>query len=62
MCSSYLFPRRFGDRLGEQLIVGGLTVAPAFLEKHGLAISCRSRSEAEQRLEKHLSELDELDW
>jgi hypothetical protein len=38
--------------------MGGLTVSPAFLEKHGLTVACKSRAEAEQRLEKHLLELD----
>jgi peroxisomal 3,2-trans-enoyl-CoA isomerase len=62
MCSSFTFPKFFGQRLGEQLITGGIKVDPAFLHKHGVADACKSRKEAEQQLEQHLSELDELDW
>jgi enoyl-CoA hydratase/carnithine racemase len=55
MCSSFTFPKRFGQKLGEQLIMSGEKVDSAFLEKHGVVTLCKSRSEAEQRLEKHLS-------
>lgn len=62
MCSSFTFPKRFGQKLGEQLIMSGEKVDTAFLEKHGVVTLCKSRTEAELKLEKYLSELDELNW
>lgn len=62
MCCSFTFPKRFGQSLGEHLIVSGERVDVAFLEKYGVVTVCKSTSEAEKRLEEHLSELDGLNW
>jgi enoyl-CoA hydratase/carnithine racemase len=47
MCSSFTFPKRFGPKLGEHLIMSGEKVEAAFLEKHGVVTLCKSRIEAE---------------
>jgi enoyl-CoA hydratase/carnithine racemase len=40
MCSSFTFPKRFGQKLGEHLIIAGDKVEAAFLEKHGVVDVC----------------------
>jgi enoyl-CoA hydratase/carnithine racemase len=62
MCCSFTFPKRFGQSIGEHLIISGDKVDAAFLEKHGVVTVCKSPLEAQKRLEEHLSELDELKW
>jgi hypothetical protein len=54
MCSSYTFIKVFGSKIAEDLIVKGIKVDSAFLEKYGLATACKTRGEAEKQLEKHL--------
>ena len=47
MCASYIFPKYFGQKLGEDLIFKGTKVDAAFLDKHNFAKRCVSRQAAE---------------
>lgn len=60
MGSSYTFPRIFGQALAEDIIIKGTKMNPQQLEKHGLVTVCTDLNDAEQRLQQHISELEEL--
>jgi hypothetical protein len=62
MSSSFTFPKIFGAKIAEDLLVKGIKVNSTFLEKYDFATSCKTRAEAEELLERHLQELDGLDW
>lgn len=62
MCASVTFPLLFGKALSEDLLVKGRTVNGSFLAEHGFLTAYKDRVAAEKALEKHLSELEELEW
>jgi peroxisomal 3,2-trans-enoyl-CoA isomerase len=62
MCASYTFPKLFGAATAEDLIFKGRKVGAAFLEAQGFLTAHKSRQAAEQALEKHLEDLETLEW
>ena len=62
MCSSYTFPKVFGMKRAEEILVEGKWVKAKELESVGLATCHKDEAEAEKALQAHIAELEELDW
>lgn len=60
MCSSYLFPKIFGSRFGEEIIVQGNMFKATELEKYGFLSTYPSYEIAKEECLKHCSKLNEL--
>ena len=62
MASSYLFPKIFGKKVAQELVIEGRTVNSEFLEKYNLLESHANIDAAKKALQEHLANLDELEW
>lgn len=51
MCASFTFPRIFGQKVAEDLIMKGIQVNSTFLQKYDFFTVCKSRTDAEQHLQ-----------
>ena len=62
MCSSVTFPKCFGRKLAEELVIEGRPVKAERLERHGFLERFANIEDAKKALQNHLAYLDELEW
>jgi hypothetical protein len=58
LCASWTFPKIFGNSVAEELVIFGKPVDSDYLEKFNFLEKCKSREEAEQKLNGYLEKID----
>jgi enoyl-CoA hydratase/carnithine racemase len=62
MASAYTFPKTFGKKFADELIVGAREVPARELEKYGFLEVCKDLADAKAQLKQYTDMVDAVDW
>lgn len=62
MCSAYTFPKIFGKKMADELIIGAKEIPVSEAEKYGLLEVCKDTPDALNRFKQYKDMIDGVDW